>query len=142
MVITNYQSEIPERLEKLIEDEHIKYESEKGVSCNYSPFYFVATKQNIVVGITTGYSCYAEIYIDDLVVLAKHRNNGIGKKMLEAIEEHFSGAGFDNINLVTNEFQSPDFYKKCGYTLEFVRQNKKNPRFNKYFFVKFFNNEA
>ena len=31
-----------------------------------------------------------------------------------------------------------EFYKKCGFKVEFVRENKKNPKLNKYFLVKYF----
>lgn len=42
------------------------------------------------------------------------------------------------MNLSTYGFQAPEFYKKCGFTLEFIREDKKNPKLTKYFFVKFF----
>ena len=44
-----------------------------------------------------------------------------------------------NINLTTYDFQAPDFYKKCGYEVEFVRKNKEEPKLTKYFLVKYFN---
>lgn len=65
-----------------------------------------------------------------------YRKQGIGRILLQKLEEHFEGENYSNINLVTNEFQAPDFYKKCGYTLEFVRKNKKFPLLSKYFFIK------
>jgi len=43
--------------------------------------------------------------------------------------------------LVTSAFQAPDFYRKCGFTAEFTRENKKNPKLSKTFFVKFFDDE-
>ena len=45
---------------------------------------------------------------------------------------------FNNINLVTNSFQAPGFYEKCGFKLEFIRKNEKNPKLTKYFYVKYF----
>lgn len=41
-----------------------------------------------------------------------------------ALENHFKGKGFNNINLVTNPFQGPDFYMKCDYIKEFVRVDR------------------
>jgi len=55
------------------------------------------------------------------------------------VEEYFKDDGFNNINLCTNEFQAPKFYKKCGYKLEFIRKNERNSKLNKYFYVKFLN---
>ena len=31
-----------------------------------------------------------------------------------------------------------EFYKKCGFDVEFIRENNDNPKLNKYFFVKYF----
>ena len=44
---------------------------------------------------------------------------------MEAVENHFKDKNFENINLTTYEFQAPEFYKKCGYKVEFIRENKK-----------------
>ena len=37
--------------------------------------------------------------------------------------------------------QAPDFYKKCGFTAEHVRENRKNPKLALTSFVKFFEEE-
>ena len=55
--------------------------------------------------------------------------------MIRAVEEYFGGQGFNNINLCTNGFQASGFYEKCGFELEFVRENKTDPRLNKYFYI-------
>ena len=57
---------------------------------------------------------------------------------METVEEYFRNKGFENINLTTYAFQAPEFYKKCGFKVEFVRENKDNPKLNKYFLVKYF----
>ena len=53
-------------------------------------------------------------------------------------EEYFSDKNYTSISLTTYDFQAPKFYEKCGFKLEFVRENKKNPKLTKYFFVKYF----
>jgi ribosomal protein S18 acetylase RimI-like enzyme len=73
---------------------------------------------------------------------SNHRGKGLGKKLITALKEHYKGKGFNNMNLVTNTFNAPDFYKKCGFELEFVRKNLKNPKLTKFFFVKFFDDEV
>lgn len=116
--------------------EYDKYESSQGVQCNFAQFSVAVKEDENIIGALTGYTAFSEIYIDDLLVLSEYRNQGIGRKLLRYMEEHFQDQNFTNINLVTNEFQAPEFYKKCGYTLEFVRRNPKFPKFTKYFFIK------
>ena len=74
-------------------------------------------------------------------VHSAYRGKGYGRKLLHELENHFEGKGFNNMNLVTSAFQAPDFYKKCGFTVEFVRENKVNPKLTKTFFAKYFKNE-
>lgn len=125
-------------LKRVMEAEHEKYEARQGVACNYAPFAFAAKENDEIVGAVTGFTCYAEVYIDDLVVMEQHRGKDIGTRLLKAVEERFKDSGFSNINLCTSEFQAPQFYEKCGFELEFVRKNQTNPKLNKYFYVKYF----
>ena len=121
-----------------ISEEFNKYASENGVECNYVPYTFIAKENGNTLGFITGHSYYKEVYISDLVVLEEYRKNHIGTKLMKTVEDYFKDKGFDNINLTTRTFQAPGFYKKCGYELEFIRENKENTKLNKYFFVKYF----
>ncbi|WP_259331287.1 GNAT family N-acetyltransferase [Legionella bozemanae] len=67
---------------------------------------------------------------------SNYRKHKIGSTLLETLENQFKGKGYNNINLVTNAFQAPEFYKKCGYQVEFVRENKHNS-LTKTFFIKY-----
>ena len=96
-------------IEELTESRYEKYETSKGVLCGFKKFHILAEENNEIVGILIGYTAFSEIYIDDLVVHEKFRKQGIGRKLLQASEEYFEGKNYGNINLVTNEFQSPDF---------------------------------
>lgn len=117
---------------------HEKYEREHGVEINYKRFAFVlADEVGEVFGALHAYTAYAEIYIEDLWVDEAVRRMGYGKKLVQALENHFQGSGYNNINLVTNAFQAPDFYKKCGYEVEFVRVNQANHKLTKTFFIKY-----
>lgn len=107
------------------------------LSLNYNDFVFIAKDAEKTVGIITGHSYYKEIYIADLIILNEYRNQHLGTKLLEAVESYYKGQNYDNINLTTYNFQAPEFYKKCGYELEFIRRNKNNPKLDKYYFVKY-----
>ena len=76
--------------------------------------------------------------LDYLGILQEYRNRHIGSKLIETVENFYRNKGFENINLTTYSFQAPDFYKKCGFEVEFVRKNKENSKLNKYYLVKYF----
>lgn len=138
MINIEYKEKLDKNLYDLIDKEFNKFATKNGVRCDYKPFNFIAKEKKEVIGIITGHSYYSEVHIGDLVVLEKYRNKHIGTKLVAAVENHYKNKGFENINLTTYNFQAPEFYKKCGFEVEFIRENKKNPKLNKYFLVKYF----
>lgn len=142
MTTIKFVSELCPEIEEQMHKDLIAYESSHGIDVNYKQFALVLSdNQNNVLGVLNAFTAFAEIYIDDMWVDSMHRGKGYGKQLLQALEDHFKGKGFNNINLVTSQFQAPGFYKKCGFELEFVRKNVKNPKLTKSFFVKFFDDE-
>ena len=137
MINIEYKKELNEEFYKLINDEFNKYAQKNGVACNYESFAFIAKEDDKIVGIITGHSYYKEVYIEDLIILEEYRNKHIGSKLIETVEDRFKGKEFENINLTTYGFQALEFYKKCGYEVEFTRENKKNPKLTKYFLIKY-----
>lgn len=122
----------------IINEEFNKYANKNGVECNYVPFTFIAKEDGKTLGFITGHSYYKEVYIADLIVFEEHRNKHIGSKLMQSVEEHFKDKGFENMNLTTYGFQAPEFYKKCGFEVEFIRKSKENSKLNKYYLVKYF----
>ena len=125
------------KIETFIESEQEQYETKNGVSCNYTPFCFEAVEADEIVGAITGATYFSEIYIDELIVKEAYRGKGIGTRLIETVEQYYKCCGFNNMNCCTNRFQTPEFYEKCGFELEFVRENKSNPQLNKYYYVKY-----
>lgn len=115
------------KIKDLAESWHEKYEKSKGVQYGFGKFHLPAEENGKIVGILIGYTAFSETYVDNVIVHEKFRGQGIGRMLLQKLEEYFEGPNYTNINLITNEFQAPDFYKKCGYTLEFVRNNNRFP---------------
>lgn len=142
----NYTIEFVDKISHAEEERMTKdlvvYESAHGIDVNYKKFSVVLKDENgTVFGVLNAFTAFAEVYVDDIWVDTAHRGKGFGKKLLQELERHFQGKGFNNINLVTSAFQAPGFYEKCGFQAEFVRINKKNPKLTKTFFVKFFSDE-
>lgn len=121
----------------LIDTEFNKFADKNGVICDYTPFCFIAKEDNRVIGVIKGHSYYNEVHISELVVLEQYRKKHIGTRLVEAVEKYCADSGFESITLSTYGFQAPEFYKKCGFEVEFIRENKKNPKLTKYFLIKF-----
>lgn len=138
MLNIEYIKNLDENFYNIIDNEFNKFAIKNGVICNYEPFTFIAKENNELVGIITGHSYYKEVHINDLIIFEQYRNKHIGSKLLETVENYYKNKGFENINLSTYNFQAPEFYKKCGFEVEFIRENKNNHKLNKYFFVKYF----
>ena len=129
-IVNHLSNEVEEKMKAGFNE----YEGNFGIDVNYKRFSIViSTETDGAIGVLNAYTAFAEIYIDDLWVDKNHRHTGYGKKLIESLEKHFQGKGFNNINLVTSAFQAPEFYKKCGFTVEFIRENKINLQFTKTF---------
>lgn len=138
MLSIEYRENLDEGFYSLIDSEFNKFATKNGVVCNYIPFNFVAKEDGKVIGIITGHSYYKEVHIGDLIILEEYRNKHIGTKLMETVENYYKNKGFENMNLTTYSFQAPEFYKKCGFKVEFIRENKENSKLTKYFLVKYF----
>lgn len=137
MIEIEYKENLDGQFYKMIGEEFDKYAIKNEITCNYTPFNFIAKEEDKIIGIITGHSYYKEVHIGDLIVLEEYRKKHIGSKLVQEVEKYFENKGFENINLTTYEFQAPEFYKKCGFEVEFIRENKKNKKLNKYFLVKY-----
>ena len=133
--------ELDVAIEEQMQEDLVKYEASCGIDVNYKSFSLLLREGDDIVGVLKAYTAFSEIYIDDIWVDSNHRLKGFGKHLIEELLNHFEGKGFNNINLCTSAFQAPEFYKKCGFELEFVRENIQNPKLTKYFFVRFFKNQ-
>jgi ribosomal protein S18 acetylase RimI-like enzyme len=131
--------QLPQDVEERMCEDLIMYEDSQEVDVNYQKFAIMLKneKQEVVAALVS-YTAFAEIYIDDLWVEEAYRRRGHGRKLLQFLEDYFQGKGFNNMNVCASAFQAPDFYKKCGFSVEFVRENKHNPKLSKTFLVKYF----
>lgn len=133
-----YTEDLSEAADAKMTEGHENYERENGIEINFKNFSFtLSDEKGEVFGVLSAYTAYSEIYVEDLWVDESLRQKGYGRKLLQTLEHYFDGKSYNNINLVTNEFQAPLFYKKCGYDIEFVRVNKSNSKLTKTFFIKY-----
>ena len=141
MLEIEYKEKLDEELCETFDGEFEKYAVQNGVVCNYAEFSFVAKDDDEIAGVLTGHSYYNEVHISDLVVFEKFRNKNCGKRLVKAAEDYHQGKGFKYILLFTYGFQAPEFYKKCGFQIEHIQEDKENPKLTKYYFIKRFASE-
>ncbi|MCH9757124.1 MAG: GNAT family N-acetyltransferase [Gammaproteobacteria bacterium] len=115
----------------------LSYEKSHGVNVDWQPFALeLFDEQGEVIGVLESFSSYSCIHIQDLWIDENHRGKGYGRQLIAALEKHAISKGSHNINTVSCDFQAPEFYKKCGFEVEFIRKNRENPKLNMTFFVK------
>lgn len=138
-----YMDEITDELIEILEVGLTKYEIKQGIDVNYKAFALILMDDNKeVIGVLSALHSYSSIFIEDIWVDSRYQRQGYGKQLIQKLEDLFKGQGFYNINLITSKFQAPEFYKKCGFTLEFVRKDNYNSKLDNYTFVKFFDAET
>ena len=124
-----------EKTGEFINREFTDYAVDCAVALNFEEFTFVAEDEGNIAGIITGRAYYNEVHIGDLIIGKNYRRAGVGSRLVAAVEDAFKGKGYEKIALTTFGFQAPEFYKKLGYELEFVREDK-DPKLSKYFYLK------
>ena len=123
------------KIGEFINKEFTDYALKNEVTLGYDEFCFVEEEDGKILGAITGRAYYNEVHIGDLIVSKDCRRSGLGSKLVKAVEDYYSGKCYDIITLTTFGFQAPEFYKKLGYKIEFVRENK-DPKLSKYFLSK------
>lgn len=127
--------EVDDKTGEFINEEFSQYGIQNEVELNYEEFCFVAEDEGNIAGVITGRAYYNEVHIGDLIVGKDFRRSGIGSRLVRAVEDAYKDKGYEKITLTTFGFQAPEFYKKLGYEVEFVREDK-DPKLSKYFLAK------
>ena len=127
--------QIDDKTGEFINSEFSSYGAQNGVVLNYDEYCFTAEDNGNLIGVITGRAYYNEVHIGDLIVSSKCRRAGTGSKLVQAVEDEYRGKGYTKITLTTFGFQAPEFYKKLGFEIEFVREDE-DPKLSKDFFKK------
>ena len=87
------------------------------------------------MGGVLGETYFDWLYIDLLWLTEELRGLGYGQRLLTLAEDDARQRGAKNVYLDTFSFQSPDFYKHCGYEV-FGELQDFPPGHQRYFFTK------
>ncbi|NLE05421.1 MAG: GNAT family N-acetyltransferase [Crenarchaeota archaeon] len=126
-----------EEIRNKIDDIFVEQAKDNNIDTNYQNFaYAVKNYNGGILGGIVGYRLFKEIHITDLSLDKTARGLGIGEKLIDIVENEVSNNKIDYIVLKTNRFQGAiDFYKKCGFKIEFIRENE-DSRFDRIYMVK------
>ena len=127
--------EIDDKIGEFLDYAFEDYASKCDVDLNFEEYCFAAKEDGKIIGVITGRAYYNEVHIGDLIIDEKYRRLQIGTKLVKAVEDTYSGREYTKITLTTFGFQAPEFYKKLGYELEYVRKDE-DPKLCKYFYIK------
>jgi ribosomal protein S18 acetylase RimI-like enzyme len=76
---------------------------------------FAKNQLGTIVGGLTGKILYSQLYIEILWVKEDFRGQGVGHKLLSAVEQEAKVRGLESIFVDTFSFQAPTFYEKYNY---------------------------
>ena len=133
-----FKSDLDKNEWDFIDNQLEQYGSKFGVRVNYHNFNFISKENDEIVGVLNGRFSYDEGKIVKLVVSENHRGEGIGKSLMIDAEKYLRSQNLRFVTVSTYEFQAPEFYKKLGFNVEFVRDNKEIPSMREYFLIKYF----
>lgn len=88
----------------------------KDVDFKIHPYYLSATDGGDIVGAMEGKIQGGVCTINDLIVASSKRGQGIGKKMMAAIEKYAAENNAHKVRLITGDgWPAMKFYEKLGY---------------------------
>ena len=129
-------TEVDKTISDFIHNGFTRYGERNDVVLNYDEFCFIAeSSDGTIIGAITGRAYYNEVHIGDLIIAERYRRTGVGRRLVSTVEDAYRDKGYSVVTLSTFGFQAPEFYKKLGYAVEFVRRHK-DPKLDKYFLAK------
>lgn len=124
------------RTGKFINLAFTEYAQKRDVILNFEEYCYIAENEyGEIIGAITGRAYYNEVHIGDLIVDENYRGHNVGSELIRTVEHAYSNRGYEKITVTTFGFQAPEFYKKLGYSLEYVREDR-DPMLSKYFYCK------
>ena len=108
---------------------HINYKIDGNISIG------VLFDGKIIAGVNACMTAYKILYVSTVYVDEEYRDMGIGRKLMETVEEKALNLGVNMIRLDTFGWQGVEFYKKLGYEQVGSYMNETDG-FSEYFFLK------
>lgn len=115
-----------DEIQAKINDEFYKYQIETTGPIEYKTVVFTARQNNELIGVLTAIIKWGQLHIKTLIVDSTYRKHGIGSQLMQQTFNYGRDNGCTIVYVETSSFQAPDFYKKIGFVVEFIRDGYKN----------------
>lgn len=120
-----------------IRNELYRYNFSNLPTAAYEPFNYIARdEEEAVVGGLLGHRYGDGVFLDILWIEESRRKQGVGRLLLERLEQEARLSGAKLIHLDTHDFQAPDFYLKQGYEIFGLLEDIPLPGNKRYFLKK------
>ena|SRR3990167_1252969 len=83
--------------------------------------FFIRDETEKIIGGCNGDILYGQLYVSQLWVHKKIRNQGYGTKLMQLAEEYAKKMGVRFMSVNTMDFEAKPFYQKLGFFVEFER---------------------
>jgi len=90
----------------------------------------------LIAGVIAAFSTMKILYVSTIYVNEQFRNKGLGRTLMQEVENKAIELGTELIRLDTFEWQAPKFYIKMGYE-QVGYYESKSKEYSEYFFVKY-----
>jgi len=129
IALTEEQAEYINEQLHAYDKEYIKYRLDGGVQIG------IEINGDLVGGLNAYMTAFHILYVDTVFVSEIYRRQGIGRKLIYAMEQRAKELGANMIRLDTFDWQGYEFYKSLGYE-EVGHYYNEEDNFHEYFFVK------
>lgn len=86
-----------------------------GLKVEYESFAILAYEETVLIGSIIGKIFLDWLHIDLVWVSPLHRRKGLGREMMLKMQDYATEYGVSGIEIWTQSWQAPDFYRKMGY---------------------------
>lgn len=125
MLINSINSDYSDFLSKINEKIDNEAKAKRGLEPMFH-YAYSAKHTHIEIGGIFGFDNFGACHIEGLWVEPNYRNQGVGKMLVEKVEELAYARKCKCIVLFTMDFQAYEFYYHLGYKKEFIREHYHN----------------
>jgi GNAT superfamily N-acetyltransferase len=97
--------------------QHLRLHTEAalGIPVTFAPFGLLAYEGSAMTGSIVGKIFLNWLHVDLIWVADAHRRKGIGRRLMKQAEDKARELGLTGIEVWTQNWQAPEFYRKLGY---------------------------